>query len=353
MQMLRSFLSGFIGVAAISIAAAPAFSAVESGAPAAETAKPAGKAEGKADRPNMLPQPATTDELPNELIEIDPNRFGAKPIDAAFGAYQRGLYLTALSLAKPRAEAGDAAAQTLLGEIYSRGLGVPVDPKLAAEWYSKAAAQNDVHAQFQYAVLLLDGQHVKADRVQAENLMKAAAEAGNAMAQFNYAQILMQNNPGEKGIEAAYPWFQKASDSNLADAEYAVSQILANGTSAIKQDEAEARFFLLRAAQKNYDTAQLDLATWLVEGRGGERNFDAGFKWMLQAARNGNVAAQARLARLYRDGLGTDGDTVTAAAWYFVARRSGLTAFDLDSMLDGLEDEQIERARKIAETLRQ
>ncbi|MFK4825286.1 tetratricopeptide repeat protein [Paenochrobactrum sp. BZR 588] len=342
MKIFGSFLLSFISVAAM--AAVPSLAAVEPSMPA-KTAK----ADGKTHRPNMLPQPATTDEL----IEIDPSRFGARPADPAFGAYQRGLYLTALSLAKPRAEAGDAAAQTLLGEIYARGLGVPVDPKLAAQWYGKAAAQDNVHAQFQYAVLLLDGKHVKADRTQAEALMKKAAIAGNAMAQFNYAQILMQNNPGEKGIEAAYPWFQKAAQNNLSDAEYAVSQILANGTAAIKQNEAEARVYLLRAAQKNYDTAQLDLATWLVEGRGGERDFDAGFKWMLQAARNGNVAAQARLARLYRDGLGTDGNTVMAAAWYFVARRSGLTAFDLDSMLDGLEDEQIERARTLSQGLRQ
>ncbi|MGU3576992.1 tetratricopeptide repeat protein [Brucellaceae bacterium C25G] len=331
-------------MSAIAIAVMPAFAAVEQNVPA-ETAK----TDGKTNHPNMLPQPATTDEL----IDINPSRFGERPADQAFGAYQRGLYLTALNLAKPRAAEGDAAAQTLLGEIYARGLGVPVDPKLAAEWYGKAAAQDNVHAQFQYAVLLLDGKHVKGDWVAAEALMKKAAEAGNTMAQFNYAQILMQNNPGEKGIEAAYPWFAKAADNNLPDAEYAVSQILANGTHSIKRDDAQARLYLLRAAQKNYDTAQLDLATWLVDGRGGERNFDAGFKWMYHAARNGNVAAQARLARLYRDGLGTDGNTVTAAAWYFVARRSGLTAFDLDSMLDGLEDSQIEEAQKLSQTLRQ
>lgn len=332
-------------VTAIMIAATSGFAAVEPGAPTVTIIK----SDDKSDRPNMLPQPATTDEL----IEIDPSRFGEKPIDAAFGAYQRGLYLTALNLAKPRAEAGDAAAQTLLGEIYARGLGVAINPQLAVKWYGKAAAQNDIHAQFQYALLLLDGKYIKADKAQAEVLMKKAADAGNALAQFNYAQILMQNSPGEKGIEAAYPWFQKAADNNLADAEYAISQILANGTGTIKQDDSKARSYLLRAAQKNYDTAQLDLATWLVEGRGGERNFDAGFKWMLHAARNGNVAAQARLARLYRDGLGTEGDTVMAAAWYFVAKRAGLTAFDLDSMLDGLEDEQIERAQKLSQTLRQ
>ena len=39
------------------------------------------------------------------------------------GAFQRGLYMTALNLALPRAEAGDPAAQTLVAEILSRGLG--------------------------------------------------------------------------------------------------------------------------------------------------------------------------------------------------------------------------------------
>src|SRR5690606_37113597 len=55
--------------------------------------------------------------------EVDPQRF-ASPPDDAFGAYQRGLYITALNLALPRADGGDAAAQTLVAEIYSRGLGV-------------------------------------------------------------------------------------------------------------------------------------------------------------------------------------------------------------------------------------
>ena len=53
--------------------------------------------------------------------------FGPR-VDAAYGAFQRGFYLTALSLALPRAETGDKAAQTLIGEIYSKGLGVAENP---------------------------------------------------------------------------------------------------------------------------------------------------------------------------------------------------------------------------------
>src|SRR5690606_39847070 len=54
-------------------------------------------------------------------------------VDEAFGAYQRGYYLTALELALPRAENGDPYAQTLVAEIYANGLGVAEDIPLAVE----------------------------------------------------------------------------------------------------------------------------------------------------------------------------------------------------------------------------
>lgn len=145
----------------------------------------------KADKPAkpvMLPQPATTEPMPH----IDPSRFGDKPADEAFGAFQRGLYLTAFNLAKPQAEKGDPASQTLIAEIYARGLGIPANQKLAAEWYEKAANNGVVEAQFRYAALLLQGTYAVKDPVKAEELMKKAAEGGNAMAQFNYGQMLME-----------------------------------------------------------------------------------------------------------------------------------------------------------------
>ncbi len=297
---------------------------------------------------DMLQQPASTDAMP----AFNENRFGSKIADPAFGAFQRGLYLTAFNLGMERAKAGDPAAQTLVAEIYARGLGVKADQKQAAHWYGLAAEKGENEAQFRYAAMLLQGIYVPKDAKKAEALMKKAAEAGNAMAQFNYGQMLMMRSPGIKGLDEAATWFQKAADAGLADGQYAVSQILANGTTNVKRDETQAREYLLLAARKNYDTAQLDLGTWLVEGRGGERNYDAGFRWMLTAARGGNVAAQARVARLYRDGIGTDGNSIEAAAWYIQARRSKLYAKDLDSFMDGLTDEEIQQAISRANNLR-
>ncbi|PRD43952.1 hypothetical protein C5748_08895 [Phyllobacterium phragmitis] len=302
----------------------------------------------KDDKPVMLRQPASTDAVPT----IDPNRFGDKPADEAFGAFQRGLYLTALNLALPRAQKGDPAAQTLAAEIYARGLGVPINQTEAARWYGEAAEQGVVEAQFRYGAMLLQGRYVPRDKAKAEKLMKAAAEAGNRMAQFNYGQLMMVDHPGDAGLDEAFPWFMKAAGARLADGEYAVSQIYANGTLKIPRDDKKARAYLERAAKQGYDTAQLDLAAWYIEGRGGPRDYQTGFRWMHRAAITGNVAAQARLARLYRDGIGTDGDSIEAAAWYIVARRAGLAAHDLDSFMDGLSEDQIKQAMTRANRLR-
>src|SRR5690606_23571555 len=70
---------------------------------------------------------------------VDPDRFGAQPPDAAFGAFQRGLYITAYNLALVRAQNGDPAAQTLVAEILSRGLGRKRDEAAAAQWYQRAS----------------------------------------------------------------------------------------------------------------------------------------------------------------------------------------------------------------------
>ena len=101
---------------------------------------------------------------------------------------------------------------------------------------------------------------------------------------------------------------------------------------------------LAQAARQNYDTAQIDLAAWMIEGRGGARDLKSGFGWMKQAAEGGNVAAQNRLAKLYMDGIGTDPDLILAGAWYIVARRAGLIDPEMDDFLQGLSDDQTKQA---------
>lgn len=289
--------------------------------------------------------PGMADRLPAPFQfetrgQPDPARFGLRPSDEAFSAFQRGFYLTAHNLAKPLAENGDPAAQTLLAELLAKGLGVPANPAEAAKWYKAAAEQGVAEAEFQYGLLLIDGRIFPADPAKALELMLRSAKSGNRLAQFNAGQLILQSNPGFEGRKEALPWFRMAAAQDLPDAQYALSQLLLADPLADDAQKAEAVDWLTRSARKNFDTAQLDLATALIEGRLVPQDYEAGFRWMQLAARQGNVAAQNRLAKLYRAGLGTEGDSLAAAAWYLKARRAGLTDPEMEIFLDGLTEEE-------------
>jgi hypothetical protein len=283
---------------------------------------------------------------------INPSRLGEKIPDDAYGAFQRGLYKTALELAQERIKSGDAEAMALAAEILSRGLGVPRDAAEAARLYALAAEKGVLEARFQAALLMLDGKYLPKDEVKAKDYLNKAVESGHKLAAFNLAQLIFSKARTDEERKKAYDLFLQAADAGLADAQYAVSQFLANGTGGVTFNETKAREWLEKAARQNYDTAMLDYASWLIDGIGGKKDYEAGFLWMKRAAESGNVAAQRQLARLYENGIGVKGDTVTAAAWYVVAKRAGLQDPKLDGLLDGLTDEEMKRAIEMANRLK-
>jgi len=78
------------------------------------------------------------------------------------------------------AEKGDAVAQDKLGNLYSRGAGVPLDYKQAAEWYSKAAEQGFALAQSNLAFMYYKGEGVQKDDVKAYAWLSLAAAQGKS-----------------------------------------------------------------------------------------------------------------------------------------------------------------------------
>ena len=104
----------------------------------------------------------------NAADTISNDVFGPRNrVDYAYGAFQRGYYLTALELALPRAEKGDAAAQTLIAELYARGLGVAQNIERAAGWYQLASRNGDRLATFYLCMLSQAGTGVARNRARA------------------------------------------------------------------------------------------------------------------------------------------------------------------------------------------
>ena len=89
-------------------------------------------------------------------------------------AYDRADYKSALNVWMAAAEAGDADAQTNVGEIFERGLGGEPNYEAALIWYRKAAEQGNSRAQFALGTLYEQGLGVPKDQLEALNWYRQA-----------------------------------------------------------------------------------------------------------------------------------------------------------------------------------
>ena len=90
-------------------------------------------------------------------------------------AFDRANYATSLKVWLPLAEQGDQAAQTYVGEIFEKGLGVQPDYAVAATWYRKAADRGYSRAALNLGNLYEQGLGVTRDPAQALKWYRRAA----------------------------------------------------------------------------------------------------------------------------------------------------------------------------------
>ena len=95
-----------------------------------------------------------------------------------YTAYDRASYATALKVWLEPAKAGDAQAQTYVGEIFEKGLGLTPDYEAAATWYRRAADQGWAPAQINLGQLYELGRGVPRDPAQALAWYRRASGLG-------------------------------------------------------------------------------------------------------------------------------------------------------------------------------
>ncbi|MEY6432121.1 sel1 repeat family protein [Thioalkalicoccus limnaeus] len=100
---------------------------------------------------------------PRRLVKTTPRDCAIR--GGEYVVFDRANYASARDSLLPKAQQGNAVAQTHLGEIYERGLGLPArDYERAAEWYRKAAEQGHEAAQIRLGALYERGLGVPQDR---------------------------------------------------------------------------------------------------------------------------------------------------------------------------------------------
>jgi len=266
--------------------------------------------------------------------------------DFAFGAYQRGLFVTALREAIKRVDANsrDTAAMTLIGEIYRDGIAVKLDDAEASHWYRLASNLGDRQAAFALGLLLLNGARgVEKDRVGAAAQFEKAAALGHAGALYNLGVMAIEGEAGgQSDFDKAAALFRRAAEAGDDNGAYSYGVLLRQGRGA-PLDIAEAAHWLKRAADGGIIAGQVEYAIMLFNGVGVEKNEEGAAKIFLKAAAKNNPIAQNRLAHLYVSGRGVAKDLVQAALWHRFAKAAGIDDAELDAATAELSE--AERAK--------
>jgi TPR repeat protein len=89
----------------------------------------------------------------------------------------QALYAKALAIGQQDARSGDPTAQRIVGHMHEHGLGVPQDDDAAADWYRKAAEQDEALAQIDLALLYEAGRGVEHSPIEALKWLNVAESA--------------------------------------------------------------------------------------------------------------------------------------------------------------------------------
>lgn len=213
-------------------------------------------------------------------------------MDRAMAAFRRGDHAGALALWEPLARAGNARAQANIGACFAEGLGAPVDPPLALRWLTPAAEAGYPPGQRNLASLLLrGGRGVEPDAARAAALYREAAEAGDGLAQDMLSWMLLEGEVMPPDPVEARRWALAAAGQGVASSMTRLG-MLHHHALGVERDVAEAARWWRLAAERGDADGQAMLGAAHHLGAGVGRDPVQALAWLLRAAAGGSALAR-------------------------------------------------------------
>ncbi len=223
-----------------------------------------------------------------------------------------------------RAEAGDAAAQHLVGYMYAFGVGLSRNGPAALEWLERSAVANYAPGQLELGYFLLEYRPTQSelltgaatmrptprpeDYARAEQLYRAAASAGYVKAKTHLAERIVSGQFGPPDMAEVERLYREAADAGHGAAIFALTR-----TPALRS-EMVARLRTMAAG------GDVEGHNWLCEAAFDGGGIAAAVGDCDMAAVAGYAGARAIFARAYADGAGVVADRATALHWARMAR---------------------------------
>lgn len=248
------------------------------------------------------------------------------------------------------AEQGGAAAQYYLGLTAEKGLGRERDLQKAAAWYRRAAEDGDALANYRLGRLHYQGGLGAQDLPQAVARFRLAAEAGHAAAQNMLGWLHLKGRGVEKDYARARAWLEASARQDHPNALYNLGTIHRDGLGVVK-DHKYALTWFRRAAELDFAPAMHRLGWMTSKGQGLPADAAAAADWFRAAAALGHGASLLRLGKIHAEGIGVEKDLVQAYVWYRIAevrqvKKAGGPRAWLEGLLTAAQKESAERQVK-------
>ncbi len=239
------------------------------------------------------------------------------------------------------AQKGDAAAESLLGDIYRTGRqGVGRDYAEAVKWYKLAAKEGNAAAKMNLGTMYHLGLGVPKDDAQALVWYQTQVRIGSPMAIYMTAQIYQRGGEGVKrDLPEAVRLYQKCINEGYKPASEALGELYYRGE-GVPQDFAKA-FTLLRPSALTGDAnAELMVGLMYRSGVGGKKDPQEAAILIARSAEWGLVPAQLEYGAMLRDGSNGTKDLVEAYKWFLVAsdRADAENKKKASAALDGMRN---------------
>lgn len=217
------------------------------------------------------------------------------------------------------ANLGDADAHFLLGTLFERGEGVPVDRERAAHHYTQAAQAGHADAAVNLGALALQA----GDRTSAHTWFQRGADAGSPAGMYNLGALLLTAK--QPHTQAALDWLTRAARHEHAGAAYLLG-LAYLGECGAPADARAALHSMRQAADAGYARAEHVLGTWYLEGRHVTQSAPAAYKWLMRAAQQDLAEAQYLVGWMHHSGTGVAQDHAAALGWMRSAAAQGLAS---------------------------
>lgn len=195
----------------------------------------------------------------------------------------------------------DQNAQTNLGRMYLRGLGINQNFAEALNCYRKAADQGSSLAQNQLGWMYHNGLGVEQDLPTAIYWYQKSAEQGRAVAQNNLGCMYKHGLGVKCDYAVALSWFRKAAKQKNTRALCNLGLMYHHGL-GVEQSYTVARSYYHKAARKGNAVAQANLGWLYFFGYGVKYNFAKALSYSRKAADQGNTVALANVSWLQSHG---------------------------------------------------